>query len=126
MAQVDVIPDAAKERPLDMWLDSYRRLSGLDRGDLTPEDLEALADVAWLLCRFNESIAARQQAYARYLDGRAEGPAVRSASRLVWEHLYSGETVVALGWLRRARRHLAALPEGAEHGTSRGLTRSWR
>jgi ATP/maltotriose-dependent transcriptional regulator MalT len=35
---------------------------------------------------------------------------------LFWERLYAGERVVAMGWLRRARRHLAAIPESVEHG----------
>lgn len=98
------------------WLESYRRLSGLDPGGLAPEDLESLADVAWLLCHFTESTAARQHAYAGYLNDHDDGPAARSAWRLFWEHLYNGDRVVALGWLRRARRHLAAIAEGAEHG----------
>ena len=100
----------------EAWMETYRRLSGLDAGSLAPGDLESLADVSWLLCRFKESIAARQRAYAGYLEAHMDGQAARSAWRLFWEHLYNGELAVALGWLRRARRHLAGIPEGAEHG----------
>ncbi len=116
MTRADRISNAGGVEPPQGWMETYRRLSGRDAVTLAPGELESLADVAWLLCRFKESIAARQQAYARYLEGHLNGPAVRSAWRLFWEHLYSGETAVALGWLRRARRHLAAIPEGAEHG----------
>jgi hypothetical protein len=97
----------------------WRPTAGLatrDSGLLAPGDHESLADVAWLLCRFKESIAARQRAYAGYLEAHMDGPAARSAWRLFWEHLYSGEMAVALGWLRRARRHLAGIPEGRGHG----------
>lgn len=61
-------------------------------------------------------MATRQQAYAGYLEACENRPAARVAWRLSWEHLYGGETVVAMGWLRRARRHLTAVPEEAEHG----------
>jgi len=98
------------------WVETYRRLSAPDPATLAPEELESLADVAWLLCRFAESTTARQQAYAGYLKSHDDGPAARSAWRLFWEHLYNVDRIVALGWLRRARRHLAAIPEGAEHG----------
>ena len=100
----------------EAWMETYRLLTGSDAGSLVPGDLETLADVTWLLCRFDESTAARQRAYAGYLEGHMDGPAARSAWRLFWEHLYSGEMAVALGWLRRARRHLAGIPEAAEHG----------
>jgi ATP/maltotriose-dependent transcriptional regulator MalT len=102
--------------PRELWVEIHSRLTGRDPASLTPEDLEALADAAWLLCRFGESIGARQKAYAGYLGARADRPAARMAWRLFWEHLYSGETAVALGWVRRARRHLQGLPECAEHG----------
>ena len=98
------------------WADDYRRLSGSDPAGLSAGDLEALADGAWMLCRLEESTRTRQRAYAGYLEAHEVGPAARVAWRLFWEHLYGGDTVVATGWLRRARRHLAALPEEAEHG----------
>jgi ATP/maltotriose-dependent transcriptional regulator MalT len=116
MSGTGSISDAGSVLAPQAWVETYRRLSGLDSGNLGPQDLESLADVAWLLCHFTESTAARQQAYAGYLKGHVDGPAARSAWRLFWEHLYNGEAVVALGWLRRARRHLAAIPEGVEHG----------
>ena len=98
------------------WVDDHRRLSGSDPAALSAGELEALADAAWLLCRLEESTRTRQQAYAQYLEAHQDGPAARTAWRLFWEHLYGGQAVVAMGWLRRARRHLAALPEEAEHG----------
>jgi hypothetical protein len=59
-------------------METYRRLSGLD-ASLAPGELESLADVTWLLCRFKESIAARQRAYAGYLEKHMDGPAGHSA-----------------------------------------------
>jgi ATP/maltotriose-dependent transcriptional regulator MalT len=83
---------------------------------MSPEELEALADAAWLACRLDESYHARQKAYARFLEQHEDRPAARTAWRLFWEQLYNGSQAVALGWLRRARRHLAAIPDSPEHG----------
>ncbi|MGH3691325.1 MAG: LuxR C-terminal-related transcriptional regulator [Acidimicrobiia bacterium] len=114
MARADGIRDAGM--PRDSWVETYGRLSELDPAELAAEQLEALADAAWMMCRLEESMATRQRAYVGYLEGRENQPAGRVAWRLFWEHLYGGETVVAMGWLRRARRHLATVPEVVERG----------
>lgn len=103
-------------RSRDVWPETYRLLSTRDPAVLTPDELEAIADSAWLVCHLNESLAARQQAYTGYEEINDHRSAVRAAWRLFWDHLYNGDKVVALGWLRRAHRHLAAVPESAEHG----------
>jgi DNA-binding CsgD family transcriptional regulator len=116
MAGADDIDDAGVAASRGSWVDDYRRLSDIDPAGLAAEELETLADAAWMVCRLEESMATRQDAYVRYLETRENRPAARVAWRLFWDHLYGGETVVAMGWLRRARRHLAAIPEEAEHG----------
>lgn len=116
MARADDIDDAEVAASRGSWVDDYRRLSGADAAGLAAEELEDLADAAWMVCRLEESMATRQQAYVGYLEACENRPAARVAWRLFWEHLYGGETVVAMGWLRRARRHLTAVPEEAEHG----------
>jgi ATP/maltotriose-dependent transcriptional regulator MalT len=98
------------------WPETYRRLTSRDPADLTPGELEALADTAWLVCRLQESLAARQRAYAGYHEAHDDQSAARTAWRLFWDNLYNGDKVVALGWLHRARRHLVTIPESAEHG----------
>jgi ATP/maltotriose-dependent transcriptional regulator MalT len=108
--------DRAEAVASSRWVDDYHRLSGTDPARLAAEEVEALADAAWMMCRLEESMATRRQAYARYLETCADRPAARVAWRLFWDHLYRGETVVATGWLGRAHRHLTALPEEAEHG----------
>jgi hypothetical protein len=100
----------------DAWPETYRRLSTKGPADLTPDELEALADSAWLVCRLQESLTARQQAYAGYHAAHNDRSAVRTAWRLFWDNLYNGDKVVGFGWLRRAHRHLARIPESAEHG----------
>jgi len=108
--------DAGNLARAETWIEIYDRLGGQDPALLSAEDLEALADAAWLACRLDESYAARQRAYAKFLDRHEDRPAGRTAWRLFWEQLYNGSQAIALGWLRRARRHLATIPEGPEHG----------
>ena len=98
------------------WVATYERLTRLDPGELSAAELESLADAAWLSCHLDGSTTARQQAYGRYLEAGEIGGAARAAWRLFWERLYAGERVVATGWLQRAHRHLAAIPESPEHG----------
>ena len=88
----------------DGWPETYTRLSTRDPANLTPDQLENLADSAWLLCRLDESLGARQVAYARYQEIHDDRAAVRTAWRLFWDHLHNGDKVVALGWLRRQPR----------------------
>jgi ATP/maltotriose-dependent transcriptional regulator MalT len=103
-------------RAREVFPETYRQLSTRDPADLRPDQLEALADSAWLVCRLNESLTARQHAYAGYDEIHDDPSAARTAWRLFWDHLYNGDKMVARGWLRRAHRHLGAIAEGPEHG----------
>jgi DNA-binding CsgD family transcriptional regulator len=116
MARADGVGEAGASASRGSWLDDYHRLSRADPAGLGADELEVLADAAWMVCQREDSLATRQQAYMRYLESRDNRSAARVAWRLFWEHLYGGETVVAMGWLRRARRHLGAIAEDAEHG----------
>jgi len=98
------------------WLRVYEDLSARDPAGLTAVELEALAVAAWWLCKPDESIAARQRAYAAFRDAGDDRGAARTAARLFHEHFYRGEGAVAVGWLRRGFRHLERDPDCAEHG----------
>jgi DNA-binding NarL/FixJ family response regulator len=98
------------------WQEAYQRYARRDRDRLGPEDLDALADAAWWTCRVDEAIAARQRAHAGWLRAGDARRAGRAAWLLYYDYLYRGEETVAGGWLRRARRHLAAEPDCAEQG----------
>ena len=97
------------------WVEAYERLRSLDPVELTAQDLEGLADAAWWLSRLDDSIAARQRAYAAYAAGSDDRAAARMAARLCVEHFTRREPAVAGGWLMRAQRHLREQPECAEH-----------
>ena len=100
----------------EQWAADYARLSERDVGDLTAAELEGLADSAWLLCHVDEAMTVRRRSFAAYADFGDHRAAARQAWRLFWECLYGGDHAVALGWLRRARRHLEGLTEVPEHG----------
>jgi ATP/maltotriose-dependent transcriptional regulator MalT len=116
LARIDSRRGAAGSASGETWAETYERLSGLDPAVMSPEDLEVLADAAWLSCRLDESYAARQKAYTGFLGQHEDRPAARTAWRLFWEQLHNGSEAVALGWLRRARRHLTSILDSPEHG----------
>jgi DNA-binding NarL/FixJ family response regulator len=88
------------------WAEAYAILSEVPQGDLSPEDLETLADAAWWTTRLDESIAARQKAYTGYSAAGEDVRAGGMALRLAIEHFLRGEPAVGAGWLGRAHRHL--------------------
>jgi DNA-binding CsgD family transcriptional regulator len=98
------------------WLHVYQDLSGRDPARLAAVELEALAEAAWWLCKTDESIAARQRAYAAFRDTNDDRGAARAAARLFHDHFYRGEGAVAVGWLRRGFRHVEADPDCVESG----------
>jgi DNA-binding CsgD family transcriptional regulator len=98
------------------WREAYDVLRPLGPTDLTPRDLEDLADAAWWLSRSDEALASRQQAYAGYAAAGDDPAAAAVAVRLCFEHFERGEPAVASGWLKRAERHLAEHEECVEHG----------
>ena len=97
------------------WVEAYERLGSIDPTELSARDLEGLADAAWWLSRWEESVPARQKAYASYAGGSNDRAAARMAARLCVEHFTRREPAVAGGWLMRAQRHLREQPECAEH-----------
>src|ERR671922_2082464 len=74
------------------WAEAYAELSTAD--DLGPRDLELLADAAWWLSRWDESIAVRQRAYTAYAADGDDGNAAGMAMRLSIEHFSRGDPAV--------------------------------
>ncbi len=98
------------------WQKAFEGFCAVDKAQtLSPEDLEALSEVAFWSSHVSEAIDARQRAYTAYEStGRTDkaGAAALVASLL---HFGRGDTSVASGWLGRAQRLLADLPESAAH-----------
>ncbi len=100
----------------EAWSDAHGILRSLDPSELTGPDWEGLADAAWWLSELEESIAARQRAYAAYAAASEDRRAAAMAARLCVEHASRGEPAVGGGWLMRAQRHLREQPECIEQG----------
>jgi DNA-binding CsgD family transcriptional regulator len=113
IADADRARDAASR---ESWAEAYEGLRALDPASLAPRDLETLADAAWWLSRPDESIAARQRAYAGYVAAGEPARAAWCAGRLCTEHFFRGEASLAAGWLMRGQRLLRDQPEGVYHG----------
>ena len=112
-------PDLVRAREAlerNAWTEAYERLRLLDPSKLTARDLEGLADAAWWVSLPDESIAARQKAYAAYAAASEDLAAAFMAVRLCVEHFQRREPAVGSGWLMRAQRHLREQPESVEHG----------
>jgi DNA-binding CsgD family transcriptional regulator/tetratricopeptide (TPR) repeat protein len=98
------------------WTAIYERLHDRARDELTAAELEALADAAWWLCRVEESLAARQKAYDKYVAAGDERRAGYNAWMLSTEYGFTGRATASSGWLERAKRHAQAAPDCAERG----------
>jgi DNA-binding CsgD family transcriptional regulator len=83
----------------------------------TAEALEGLGWAAWWLGDAEAMFDARERAYALYRSLDDRRGAARLATWLGTDHVdFRGELAVAQGWLGRARRLLADLEPGPEHG----------
>lgn len=98
------------------WTAIYAQLHGRAHDDLTAAEAEALADAAWWLCRVEESLAARQKAYDKYVAAADERRAGYNAWMLSTEYGFTGRATASAGWLERAKRHAQAIPDCAERG----------
>jgi len=86
----------------------------------SPEALEGLGLAAWWLDRGDAVFDSRERAYALYRERGDRASAARLAVWLAWDYTaFRGESVVAHGWLGRAKRLL----DGA--GVEAGRERAW-
>src|SRR3954467_5543475 len=80
------------------------------------EALEGLALAAWWLDVADVVFDARERAYRLYLEQEDRQGAARMAVWLAWDtSAFRGEQAIAQGWLQRAHRLLADLPESTAH-----------
>jgi DNA-binding CsgD family transcriptional regulator len=113
IAGVDGPGDAARPHA---WVETYEALHTRDLTELSPRELESLADAAWWLSKTEESIAARQRAYTGSASAGDAEHAAGMAARLSIEHFLRGDPAIGAGWLMKAQRHAEDVPEGAGHG----------
>lgn len=99
------------------WAGAHRDLTrAADHQALRADDLLLLSDAAWWLGRMAETMALSERVHRLYVEeGRLDRAALCALTTgELW--LISGEVPVGLGWIARARRLLAELPEGEVHG----------
>lgn len=114
---VDVVRRAGDAVDRRDWLMAYQQLSAAEDNSLRAADFVDLATAAYLLARREDCVAALQRAHQAYLAGRDVEAAVRTAFWLSLVLRQSGERAVANGWINRAERLAADLPEDCvEHG----------
>jgi ATP/maltotriose-dependent transcriptional regulator MalT len=110
---------SAAERALEegRWGDARAAFEAAVAVDETPEALEGLAWAARWLDDGRSALAARERAYALYLERGDFASAGRAALWLSVEHsmFHTGVAAVAGGWLERARRLLEGLEPTPEH-----------
>lgn len=99
------------------WQRARRGFEAALKGGESPEGLEGLAMAAWWLDDPETVFSARERAFQVYRQRGNSRGAGRIALALAEDHAwFRGETAVAAGWFRRARRLLAGMDPVPEHG----------
>jgi class 3 adenylate cyclase len=99
------------------WVEAFEAYTTADREQpLEPEDLDQVAKAAWWTGRPNDSIAAHERAYAKYVERGDVERAAFVALTLRREHAVKLDTSSANGWLARAVRLLANSSDSPSQG----------
>jgi class 3 adenylate cyclase len=99
------------------WRAAFDRLIEADAGEpLAADDLDALAEAAWWVARLDVAIAARERAFAGYLEDKDERRAGMMAIWLAKDNYSKRASAVAGAWMKRADRLLADKPTSIEYG----------
>ena len=98
------------------WQEAFEGFRAVDAAEeLSPDDLEALSDVAFWAGHVSEAIDARQRAYTAVEAAGRAPDAGTAALMIALTHFGRGDTSVASGWLGHAQRLLADAPESSAH-----------
>jgi hypothetical protein len=100
------------------WEVAYTLLVDADTAGLLvdPADLAALGEAALWTARPTESVAARQRAYAAFLDANDRDAAARVAADLFINFIVRGKFACGGGWLAKARRLVDDRPDASALG----------
>jgi ATP/maltotriose-dependent transcriptional regulator MalT len=117
---VEWLTEARDTRARQDWQACVDALTGagaqVSDAAVEAERLELLADAAWWLGRLDDCVDAREQAYVLYDELRDDRRAGQCAVWLYEHYCFRASPAIAGGWLRRARRALAADEECIEFG----------
>jgi DNA-binding CsgD family transcriptional regulator len=99
------------------WQEAYKQLSAANADfPLAPDDLECLAQAAYLIGLDTEAAALFRRAHHVLIDNGQRQRAARWGFWLSLSALLRGETAQGTGWLARVQRLLKDCPACAEHG----------
>jgi class 3 adenylate cyclase len=99
-----------------LWRKAYDILSSLEPAELSPGDLELIAEATSWVGPTERCIDASERAFNGYLSGDDRPGAARIALRLARGYYLLSAGSVAAGWVKRAERLLEDEPECVEHG----------
>ncbi|MGH3772862.1 MAG: BTAD domain-containing putative transcriptional regulator [Pseudonocardiaceae bacterium] len=99
------------------WRCAFELLSAADRAaPLAAADLDGLAEAAFWLGHYRESLPARQRAHHAFVQAGDHRRAALTAVMLWLCYACRRQFAVASGWFQRAQRLLEHEPDCAEHG----------
>ncbi|MDQ4035112.1 MAG: hypothetical protein M3153_04205 [Chloroflexota bacterium] len=99
------------------WHEALELLPEADaEGGATAADLDAWAEAAWWEGRLGLAIELRERAFAAHIAADETRLAAGTALALANDYSHRLESAVASGWVRRAERLLADVPESRQHG----------
>ena len=98
------------------WREAYDLLSSLEPAELSPGDLELIAEATSWTGPTERCIDASERAFNGYLSRDDRTSAARLALRLARGYQLLSSGSVAAGWVKRAERLLEDEPESVEHG----------
>lgn len=114
--------DGARDKARDAataqrWGEAFDLLTQADeRGTLDRDDLDRFGEAAWWLGRLGTAIEVRERAYAAHLTAGDKPRAATAALALANDYGHRLQGSMSSGWVSRAERLLAGMPESAEHG----------
>ncbi|MCA1588554.1 MAG: tetratricopeptide repeat protein [Chloroflexi bacterium] len=115
--EVETLQAARVATAAHRWAEAFDLLERADgRGLLEPEDLDAFGEAAWWLGQLGTAIEVRERAYAAHLKAGEKGRAASAALALANDYGHRLQSSMASGWVSRAERLLAGIPESPAHG----------
>jgi class 3 adenylate cyclase len=112
---IDSLEEARSAAGRQAWRQAYAAYGDVADVELAASDLETYGEAAWWSGMLDEAIALRERAHSAYSAAEDTLGAARTALLLAWDYEGRGSFAVAGGWLAKAERLLAGVPESPEH-----------
>ena len=112
----DVVELGREAAARGAWREAYDLLNSVDSSELSPRDLELIAEATSWTGPTERCIDASERAFNGYLSGDDLTSASRIALRLARGYYLLSAGSVAAGWMKRAEHLLEDQPECVEHG----------